>query len=271
MGRGSMVSAGLALAFAVVPACAQPPPDPVIEAARKAAAGFAELLPDYIVIRTTTRYTGSRKTSKSPASDAGNWEKTDTVSAQIAAVRGAAEADTNITVNGSAAKKLPTGGAWSAGEFSSVLLDVLAEKSSAVFTNPRIESIANRLAYCYYFAIDHSHSGWDLVFKEGQGGTVIRYAPAFHGTIWIDGITRQVLRLERSAPATPAFFPVGASDSAIDYDFVTIGAEKYCLPIHAEDISCMQGGKRCFRNENIFRGYRKFRADTSVSFDGASK
>ncbi len=35
---------------------AEPSPDPVIEAARVAAAAYQQSLPDYIVKRTTTRY-----------------------------------------------------------------------------------------------------------------------------------------------------------------------------------------------------------------------
>ena len=48
------------LFLAAVRLTAQQPPDPVIEAARVAAAAYQQSLPDYIVRRTTTRWRRAR-------------------------------------------------------------------------------------------------------------------------------------------------------------------------------------------------------------------
>jgi len=248
---------------------AQIPTDPIIDAARDAAAAFAQSLPDYVVKRTTTRYRGSRPTPNSAANLAGKWQKPDIVTADVATDNGK-EVYTNISVNGKPATKLPTGGEWSAGEFSNVLRDILASKSGAVFTNQRLDSVRNHPSYRYDFAIDESHSTWHLSFEGGQGPAV-RYSPAYGGAIWIDRATGQVLRIEEVARGVPGYFPLDALESDTDYDFVTIGDEKYCLPARSEDITCVRGSTLCFRNETVFQDYKKFGADTSITFDGGAK
>jgi hypothetical protein len=59
-------------------------------------------------------------------------------------------------------------------------------------------------------------------------------------------------------------------ESAIDYDFVAIGDAKFLLPVHSEALDCERGTKSCSRNVIDFRDYKKFTADTSISFDDAA-
>jgi hypothetical protein len=99
----------LVLATALVFAAA-PPPDPLIEAARTAAASYQQSLPDYIVKRTTTRFKGTRIDLKAPASAVAIWHTVDTVSADVAAQHGK-EVYSNIVLNGKPAKEVPSRGA----------------------------------------------------------------------------------------------------------------------------------------------------------------
>jgi hypothetical protein len=65
----------------------------------------------------------------------------------------------------------------------------------------------------------------------------------------------------------PRSFPLDQVESSVDYDFVAIGDGKYLLPIHSEALSCARGGSQCSRNVIEFRNYKKFTADTSITFD----
>jgi hypothetical protein len=192
---------------------APPAPDPVIEAARTAAASYQQSLPDYIVKRTTTRY-------KSAVMDL--WHTVDTVSADVAALH-RKEAYSNITLNGKPVKDLPTRGAWSAGEFATALMAILPPERAAVFTHQRLEQLRNRPSFRYDFAVDQSHSAWHLAadhLPDTPGPQ--NYSTAYGGAIWIDKQSGQVLRIEMSARGLPPWFALNSIESRTDFDFVQI-------------------------------------------------
>ena len=49
-------------------------------------------------------------------------------------------------------------------------------------------------------------------------------------------------------------------------DFVPIGDGKYLLPVHSEALSCRRGTGECTRNVIDFRNYKKFGAETNITF-----
>ena len=65
----------------------------------------------------------------------------------------------------------------------------------------------------------------------------------------------------------PVLQVMEAIASAVDYDYVLIGEGKYLLPVHSEALSCGRGTSQCSRNVIEFRNYRKFTADTVITFE----
>ncbi len=66
----------------------------------------------------------------------------------------------------------------------------------------------------------------------------------------------------------PLLFPFDTVETATDYDFVRLSTpEQFLLPVDAEVLSCVRGSSTCARNKIEFRNYRKFGADTSITFD----
>jgi len=265
---------GLAAITAAILYAGQPN-DPVIEAARRAADAFAQSLPDYVVKRTTTRYLGTRRVASGGTSFFGSpetvrsWQKSDTVSGDVTAAHGT-ETYANIQVNGKLAKQLPGDGVWSSGEFSIILAGILSPKSAAQFTNQRPDPIGNRPSWHYDFAVDQTHSGWQLEASHVFGASFVqRWSPAYGGSIWIDAETGQVLRFAISAREVPAAFPMDAVETSVDYDFVPIGDEKYVLPTHSETVTCAR--YQCYKNVTVFQDYHKFGADTSIAYDSGQK
>jgi hypothetical protein len=250
---------------------ARPQSDPVIDGARDAAAAFMRSLPDYIVKRTTTRYRGNRANTSAPAINVGMWHQGDTVSGDVAAVQGK-EVYTNIIINGKPAKNLPSGGAWSAGEFSSQVLTILSPERAARFTHQREESIRNRPAYRYDFEVDESHSVWNLAAAHVPGAPAPEsYTTAYGGEIWIDKETRQVLRIEMSARDLPKWFPLDSTEMITDYDLVRIGTEQYVLPVRSVSLTCERSALICLKNDTVFKNYDKFSASSNITFDGSPK
>ncbi len=233
--------------------------DPVIEKAREAAFSFSETLPNYVVKQVTTRFA-----TESARGGHTSWQAIDTVTADVVSEEGK-ESYKNVLVNGHAPREaVEKTGAWSTGEFSSLLQDVLSDDTDADFRNKRSSTIANRSAFRYDFSVRQPNSHWHVYAMSES------YSPAYDGTIWIDKETYRALRVELSAQKIPQGFPLDTVESAVDYDFVLIGDGKYLLPVHSEALSCRRGTGDCTRNVIDFRNYKKFGAETSITF-GADK
>jgi hypothetical protein len=229
--------------------------DPIIAQAREEAFSFSETLPNYVVKQYTTRYA-------TPAARGGrtSWQAIDTVTADVISEDGK-ESYKNVLVNGRPPKEaVEKTGAWSTGEFSSMLQDILSPATSADFRNKRSTTIVNRPAFRYDFTVDQPNSHWN-VHSDAEA-----YSPGYSGAIWIDKTSSRVLRIEISAEKIPPAFPLDTVESAIDYDFVLIGDAKYLLPVHSEALSCRRGTGDCTRNVIDFRNYKKFGAETNITF-----
>jgi hypothetical protein len=233
----------------------QPVSEPAaIETARKAALAFIDALPDFIVNRTTTRYRVVGKTNSLPL---------DTVSGNIATVHGR-EVYSNIVVNGKPAAALPSRGIWSQGEFSSALLAVLSPDCDALFVATGQGRIRNRRASDFSFAVDQAHSRWSLPAVPADGS---HFQTAFDGTLSLDSENGQVLRIVIVARDLPEGYPSHTIESTIDYDLVKIADASYVLPVRSDLLTCQQNGLLCFRNVSVFRDYKKFASDTSLTFE----
>ena len=230
--------------------------DEFIDNAREAAFSFNETLPNYVVKQFTTRYaTAVARGGKT------SWQALDNVTADVIAENGT-EKYKNILVNGKPpVRDVEKTGSWSRGEFSSLQLDVLSPVTNADFHGKRSTTIVNRAAIRYDFSVEQPNSHWH-VEAEGQS-----YQPSYTGSIWIDKENYRVLRIELSAQRMPSSFPLDQVESAVDYDYVLIGENKYLLPTHSEALSCAHGANNSTRNVIEFRNYRKFTADTSITFE----
>lgn len=233
--------------------------DPIIDDTREEAFAFTETLPNYVVKQYTTRYQ-----SDSASRGRTSWQALDIVTADVVAEDGK-ESYKNILVNGKPSRNVEQTGSWSEGEFASTLQAILSPASDAAFINRRATTIANRPAYRYDYSIEQPRSSWRV---EANG---MSFRPAYGGAIWIDKETSRVLRIEMSARSVPRSFPLDQIESTVDYDFVQIGDKKYLLPTHSESLSCMRGTTQCSRNVIEFRNYRKYSADTSITFEDTVK
>jgi hypothetical protein len=230
--------------------------DPFIDQTREAAFAFSETLPNYVVKQYTTRYaTVAARGGRT------SWQALDNVSADVIEEDGT-EKYKNILVNGKPPlRDVEKTGSWSRGEFSSLLQDVLSPLTNADFRGKRATTIVNRAAFRYEFSVEQPNSHWHVEVESQP------YMPAYSGSIWVDKENYRVLRIEMSAQGMPRDYPLDQVEWAVDYDYVLIGEGKYLLPVHSESLSCARGTNQCTRNTIEFRNYRKFTADTSITFE----
>jgi hypothetical protein len=226
--------------------------DMMINDARDAASVFTSSLPNFVVEQVTTRYQGGG----SPTS----WHARDVVTCDVASVNGK-EDYRNFRVNGHAIGGKPEdSGSWSTGEFTVTLEDILSYATDANFTKRGEDRIAGRTAMVFNMSVRKDNSHWTIIDMANR-----QYAPAYKGSLWIDVESRRVMRIEQIAQGMPRDFAYDRAESVLEYGFVTIENKSYLLPVRAENLTCE--ARNCSRNVIEFRNYRKFTADSNLTFD----
>jgi hypothetical protein len=238
------------------PAYQGKPVDPVIEKAREAAANYLTSLPNYFCQQMTARYQSDHPKT--------GWDALDVVTADVAYEDGH-ESYKNIKIGSKAVNKSmeDIGGTRSTGEFSSVLEDLLSPYTDAMFRKNGTDTLHGRQAWVYKYEIGRERSHWRIEAPSQL------YYPAHTGTLWIDKETSRVLRIEQGTINMPKLFPFDTVETVTEYEFIPLAAgAKYLLPVSAEVLSCVRGTSMCSRNKLEFRNYRKFGAESSITFDG---
>ena len=230
------------------------PDDDIIGAARDAADHLLDGLPNFIVQQNTTRYF-SRVLPP-------NWQVLDVVTAEVASV-GGKEDYRNIMVNGKPSNRpVEKTGAWSTGEFQTTLASLLNPYTEAKFRKGKDDTLNGRSSYTYDFSVRQENSNWDIHAPDGT-----KVTPSYSGTVWIDKDTHNVMRIEEQTGPMPTSFPFDKVESVVAYGFVRIDEKTYPLPVHSEALTCQRGSNTCTKNEINFQNYRKFGADSTVTFD----
>jgi hypothetical protein len=225
----------------------------LVEKAREVAATFLEGLPNYVVQENATRYVSE---TRQPS-----WNVIDIVSAEVVFDEHK-ESYRNIQINGKPSKKPPEeSGAWSTGEFGTILGSLFSPYTDATFKYAQDDSISHRSASVFDFKVLRVRSNW-RIWSPGQ-----YILPAYRGSVWIDKETGEVLRLEMQAREIPEGFPEISIETAVDYDSIRLGTpEKFLLPVHSEILSCWRGSNECQRNVIEFRNYHKFTGESNIEF-----
>jgi len=226
----------------------------LIRRASDAALDFTETLPAYVCQEMMSRY----QSESHPAS----WQALDVVSMNVVYENGK-EDYRNLAVNGRATNKSmdELGGAWSTGEFGTVLIDLFSPATAADFRPNGDSRTGGITAKLYDFSVTREHSHWDIHMGAQT------YQPAYKGSVWIDPQTARVLRIEMQAIGFPASFPTDDVESATDYQYIRLGdARQYLLPVHAETLSCQRGSPYCSRNTIDFRNYHKYTGESTITF-----
>jgi hypothetical protein len=233
---------------------ARPAGDPLIRKATEAAIDFTETLPDYVCQEMMARYQSISK----PV----NWQPVDVVGAAVVYEKGK-EDYRDVTINGKAVKKNidQLDGAWSTGEFGTVLIDLFSPSTAADFRYNGQSRSGGVSARVYDFSVKRENSHWHI----GIGGQ--SFYPAYKGSVWIDPATARVLRIEMQAQNFPDEFPTDQVESATDYQYTRLGDTKqYLLPVHSESLSCQRSSNYCSRNTIDFRNYKKYSGESTITF-----
>jgi hypothetical protein len=230
------------------------PMDALIRKATEAVLDFTETLPDYVCQEMMAR----SQSDTHPA----NWQPLDVVSMNVV-YRGGKEEYRDLAINGKATKKNidEIGGAWSTGEFGTVLIDLFSPATAADFRPMGDSRMSGINAKKYDFSVKRENSHWTIHMGSQA------YNPAYKGTVWIDPGTARVLRIEMQAREFPGEFPSDHVESATDYQYIRLGdARQYLLPVHAETLGCQRMSNFCSHTVIDFRNYHKYAGESSIEY-----
>jgi hypothetical protein len=232
-----------------------PPVDPTILKAMEAAESFTETLPNYVCQQFTSRFVS--------VTHVVSWQAQDVVSAEVVYENGR-EDYRNLKINDKAVKKgmEELSGAWSTGEFGTLLRDIFSPATAAEFHFRKDSAIAGKSAALYDFKVAREGSHWHIMVASQS------VFPPYKGSVWIDKQNGRVLRIEMQARNMPQEFPLDTVESEADYQYVRIGGtQEFLLPVHAETLSCQRGTNNCSRNSIDFRNYKKYSGEANITFD----
>lgn len=191
----------------------------------------------------------------------GSLRQKDTVTARVT-YRNGHDDYKNIQLDGKTvdAAFLESYGGWSDGEFANILAGVFAPSSK---TNIKVEkdgSLHSKPALVFQFRVSSrdNHS----FYIEANHHEI--WYPEYHGSIWIDKATLQILRVERDT-GEMLNRPITKVKTTIDYSEVTFGdSSKLVLPMSSDVSICSWG---CSHSSSQFIGWRKFGASTNIILD----
>jgi hypothetical protein len=262
---------GLALFAAVAraQAPADAPPDAeqlrVLRAVAEFAQGYLDRLPNFTCVRTTEHYVASPVTRR--------WR----AEAKTAYELSYYERDEHyklISVDGVLMKKVPARSKYDgwlemSGNFGWILKQLFDPGVHPHFTWHGWDSAQGRRAmvFSYRISLAESHAvsttcGAWLIFSTCRDKTY-----AFHGLLYIDAASLDILRIEDVPEGLPANYFQG--NTSVDYGRVTVAGSEYLLPV-ADRIETT-AGKTLFRNDSVYSDYRKFVAESTLKPDTESE
>lgn len=111
----------------------------------------------------------------------------------------------------------------------------------------------------YNYRVSYINSGYKIRVPPNEA-TV-----AYHGSLWVDARTLDLVRLEVNADDIPPHLGIAEANDSIDYGRVRIADSDFLLPRAAELIMTDFSGSQS-RNRTLFSDCRQFSGQSALSF-----
>ena len=227
------------------------------DAAAKNAMGYLDQLPNFRCIQETHRFTAPAKTPD-------QLKEADSYKDELILEDGK-ERYQRLESGGVKADHAPieTSGIRSRNEFGSLLRGLFDPKVGASYRWAGRSMALGVLCQVFEFEVSRAKSNFVLHY----GNDV--QAVAYHGRAFIDDETGMVRRLTIEGTGLPKEFALQSPSLSLDYGMVKIGEDDYLLPLLS--ILQLRNAKVFIRNESVFRGYRKFQAESHIKYESKDK
>ncbi len=114
---------------------------------------------------------------------------------------------------------------------------------------------------CQVFDVEVSKAKSNFMLNYGGRRELVGYT----GHVFIDEETGMVRRLTIQGVGLEKDFGLQSPALSLDYGMVKIGKDDYLLPLRST--LQLRHAKAFVRNESVFRGYRKFEAESQIKFN----
>jgi len=225
----------------------------ILDGARKNAVNYAEKLPNFLCIEITDRSVD--------ASGKGLWQRIDSYGELLHFIDHK-ETRTTVEVNGQTrlTQRADTTAPTSLGEFGHLLSLVFEPSSKADFHWKETDALGNGTVQVFDYRVDGKNGSMEL---SDSTSTVY---PGFHGVAYIDSSTMGVRRITIEADDLPPAFSIHAASIGIDYDYVSVGAHDYLMPVRGT-IRVQRGRREIDLNQVVFQDYRRFASQAKVIYN----
>ena len=228
----------------------------IFELIEEYAARYVPNLPNFTCDQTTEQYQAGKKGT--------HWKQLDSFTSKLVFADGH-EHRTLQAVNGRAVasgshrtfrQPLST-----QGEFAILISNIFGEASGTSFEWQGWQMLAGHRTAVFKYVVDREHSTVKLNRSDLATAVV-----AYHGDIYADDDTGTILRITNVLDNIPPELQMYSMTTTIDYNPVKVGALSYVLPSAAVVEMATPSGR--VRDDLLFRDYRKFEAESTVTFGG---
>jgi hypothetical protein len=148
------------------------------------------------------------------------------------------------------------------GEFGLLIASVFSDHSNADFHFNRWDTSNGKRLAVFDYSIDRQHSTLSLTLSD-LGRAFIPY----HGSFFVDTEGGTIWRISSEAEEIPKALRTLNIVTTIDYGEIPVGPRTYVLPVRAE-VLMTNADHRRVRHLMNFENYRKFEADSTITFGG---
>jgi len=240
------------------PNAAPPPPDAaaqqqLLEAMGNYARQYVSNLPNFVCLQVTREF----EAGKTPK----HWRQRDAVTSRLVFDNGKEERTPQLVNDKPVASGLvrPRSRLTTVGEFGILVGNVFGSASDSSFTWKGWEVLRGKRLAVFDYSIDLAHSTVKLSLSDLAQALV-----AYHGSIYADPETGGIWRITEIAVDIPPDVKTKSFSKIIDYGEVPIGGTPYLLPLQAS--VWMTTDSNNVRNDIEFADYRKFEADSKITF-----
>ena len=223
----------------------------------KYAEQYVNNLPNFLCVLVTEQFEANKKGE--------HWRKGDTLTARLAYNEGR-ERRTLVLVNDKSLNQVTH--RWrtpltTEGEFGRLIEMIFEERSQAAFEWNRWDDLHGKRVAVFKYSVEQQRSTMKLGLSDLASAIV-----PYHGSVFADPDTGAIYQVYEIATEIPKELRTREIGTTIEYSEVSIGDAKYLLPVRASIL--MKTDQNQVRNELDFRDYRKFGAESSITFGDSS-
>jgi hypothetical protein len=225
--------------------------DEILSAARTYASRYIANLPSFVCTQTVDQFEADKKKR--------HWRKGDSLTSLLVWDQGHEQRTLRLVNDHPVSERT----VWrsplvSEGEFGNLLDSVLGPSSKAALSWRGWENVTDKHVAVFAYRVGQQDSAMRL--SLGSWDAVV----PFEGLIYADPDDGTIWRITNNANDIPSELKTKSVSRAVDYGDVPIGDAHYVLPIHA--VVVLDTGNGSIRNDLRFESYRKFSADSRISF-----